>query len=157
MKHTSNGGPRAGGRTPPTHPRRRRLFLAITVARPGAPLRRLARVETDAARLTRLFAESRVRRAPVIRNPSAARLRAQLGDWLETSALGHEDNLVVYYSGHGCVANGAHYLCTAGFDPDRLATRAFRTEELVEMVVRRQPRPRASCGSSSTAVRPAPC
>ena len=138
------------------HPSGRLDLLRQSPSPAQAPRCVAWRVETDAARLTRLFASLGYGVAPVIRNPSAARLRAQLGDWLETSGLGHEDDLVVYYSGHGCVANGAHYLCTAGFDPDRLATRAFRTEELVEMVVRRQPRP-GKLWLVLDAVRPAPC
>jgi hypothetical protein len=135
--------PKSGRRAVPGSrpPRRRRVFLAITVAQPGAPLRALPRVEADATRLARLFGELGYRLAPLIRNPSAPRLRAQLGGWLDDAGLGPDDEIVIYYSGHGCIADGTHYLCTAGFDRDQLATSAFRTEEVVEMVVRRQPRP----------------
>lgn len=130
------------GRRVARHPAaRRRVFLAITVARPGPPLRDLPAVEPDAARLARLFAGLGYRVAPSIRNPSAAVLRVELADRLAGACLGRDDDLVVYYSGHGCVADGTHHLCTAGFDRDQLATRAFRTEELVELVVRRRPRP----------------
>jgi hypothetical protein len=115
--------------------------LAIGVQQPGGMLRGLERVGTDLAHVTRLFRALGYRRGPLLRNPTAATLRERLGVWLDEARLDSADQLVIYYTGHGCVAEGNHYLCPAGFDQDRLATTAVGSAELVGLVLRRTCRP----------------
>jgi hypothetical protein len=74
-------------------------------------------------------------------NPRAAQLRDELGAWLEGAALGPSDAVVLYFSGHGLVAAGDHYLCPRGFDRDDLATTGLKTRDMIDLVMRRKARP----------------
>jgi len=73
--------------------------------------------------------------------PSSAELRAALHARVDGAVLGHADALVLYYSGHGLVVGGDHYLCPRGFDRDDVTATGLKTRELVELVVRRRCRP----------------
>lgn len=119
----------------------RRFFLPIGMDRPGGVLRDLARVGADVATMTRLFSGLGYRRVRLPRNLTAKALHSQLDRWLDRTVPGQEDALVVYYTGHGCVAEGDHYLCPTGFDRDRLAATAFKTQGLIELFTRRRARP----------------
>jgi hypothetical protein len=88
-----------------------------------------------------LFADLGYQAGPSIRDPSAGEVRAVLGDWLASVQLSNNDALVIYYSGHGAIAGGAHYLCTRGCDVTRVGATAFKTEDFLELVVRRRDRP----------------
>jgi len=122
-------------------PRRRRLFLPLAVGRPGGGLRVLSRVKDDVARLGRVLGARGYRRGVMPRDMSAAELRESLDRWLTQARLGPKDDLVVYYTGHGHVAEGEHYLCMAGFDPDRVASTGFKTSDLIDLILRRRYRP----------------
>jgi uncharacterized caspase-like protein len=74
-------------------------------------------------------------------NPSAAQVRTGLAAWLDRARLQRLDAVVVYFSGHGMVVGGDHYLCPRGFDRDQVATTGIKTRDLVELALRRKARP----------------
>ena len=78
--------------------------------------------------------------APIEPNLDAGELRAALSVVLDAAALGPEDAAVLYFSGHGCVVDGDHYLAVRGFSTERAAASGLKTQELVELVTRRRPR-----------------
>jgi hypothetical protein len=91
--------------------------------------------------MRKLFADLGYQLGPSLDEPSAGELRLILCDWLSSVELSSTDALVIYYSGHGFIAGAAHYLCTKGCDPTRVGATAFKTEDLLELVVRRRDRP----------------
>ena len=118
----------------------RRFFVPIGVGRAGGAFRELEGVPGDLARMTRLFEARGYEVVPVPVDPTAAELRAALVVGLDAAAPGHADAVVVYFSGHGCVIDGDHYLCCRGFSKDRPPTTGLKTEELLELALRRRPR-----------------
>jgi hypothetical protein len=119
----------------------RRVFVRVGVPAPGRALRQLPGVEADLERMGTAFAHLDYDVTRSICNPSSGELRAGLREQVEGAGLGHEDALVLYYSGHGLVVDGDHYLCPSGFDRDDVATTGLKTRELIEVVVRRRRRP----------------
>ena len=134
-----------GGRARPSGrrhaPAGRRLFVSVGAARPGGALRALPGVAGDLARVGQAFAHLDYDVTEAVREPSSAELRAALRERVDGAGLGHEDALVVYYSGHGLVVGGDHYLCPRGFDRDDVTATGLKTRELIELVVRRRRRP----------------
>jgi len=119
----------------------RRFFVPIGVGRPGGDLRDLDRVPDDIVRLSRLFAARGYSVVSFAANLTAAELRAAFANWLERCSLGPADNVTVYFSGHGCVVDGDHYLCCKDFSKDAAAATGLRAQELAELALRRQRRP----------------
>lgn len=119
----------------------RRFFLPVGASCPGGAFRSLAGVPGDLARMGRLFARLGYVPVPFPVNPSAAQLRNCLADWLARADLGGSDAVVAYYSGHGVVVGGDHYLVTDGFDRDQAGATGLKTEEILELVLRRRARP----------------
>lgn len=119
----------------------RRFFVPIGVGRPGGRLRPLDGVPRDLEGMTRIFEARGYQAVPVGPDLDAAGLRAALGRWLDEAAPGPADAAVLYFSGHGCVVDGDHYLCPQGFSADQAAATGLKTQDLVELVVRRRPPP----------------
>lgn len=123
-------------------PRRgRRFFLPIGVPAPGGMLRDLPGVPADVARMGAAFVRLDYEVMDAAPNPSARELRDALFDRVESTMIGPADALVVYFSGHGLVVAGDHYLCPRGFDRDDAARTGIKTRELVELIVRSRWRP----------------
>ncbi|HVU49249.1 MAG TPA: caspase family protein [Polyangia bacterium] len=118
----------------------RRVFIPFGVGRPGGGLRDLDAVPVDLARMGRSFEARGYAVAPVAPDLEAAEARAALGALLDAAALGPDDAAVLYFSGHGCVVDGDHYLAARGFSSDRAAATGVKTQELLEIVTRRRPR-----------------
>lgn len=142
--------PRAAGRGRPVQASRRatapagggrRFFAPIGVPAPGGMLRELVAVGDDLSRMKRAFAGLDYSQVETPANPSVAEIRDMLGVQLDQSRLGHADALVLYFSGHGTVVGGDHYLCARGFARDDVATTGIKTRDLIELVVRRRSRP----------------
>jgi len=131
------GAPR-GGRPPAGG---RRVFVRVGAPAPGGALRDLAGVPDDLARMGKAFAHLDYDVTAAVCNPSPGELRAGVRERVEAARLGHSDALVLYYSGHGLVVDGDHYLCPRGFDRDDVTTTGLKTRELIELVVRRRHRP----------------
>jgi len=119
----------------------RRVFFPIGVPAPGGMLRDLPRVDDDLARMRRAFTALDYAVVDTRPNPSVAELRAMLGAPLDEARLGQADALVLYFSGHGLVVGGDHYLCPRGFARDDVGSTGLKTSELIEQVVRRKWRP----------------
>lgn len=119
----------------------RRFFLSIGVDRPGGLFRDLPAVPQDQARMNRTFDELGYLAGPRLRNPSAADLRAVIQSWLARAQLTRRDAMVIYFSGHGLVRAGDHYLVTHGFDADDAGTTGFPSHGLLDLVLKRARRP----------------
>lgn len=119
----------------------RRFFLPIGVERPGGTLRDLAGVPGDLERMRDVFAGRGYDVVPFANDPTPASLRDGFAEWLERAQPGHQDAVTIYFSGHGAVVDSDHYLCARGFDMSRPATTGFKTQDLVELALRRSPRP----------------
>jgi hypothetical protein len=118
-----------------------RVFIPIGVGRPGAGLRDLDAVPADLGRMTRLFEARGYTTAAIASDLDAAGLRAALGAFFDAAALGPHDAAVLYFTGHGYVVDGDHTLAARGFSIDRSAVTGVKTQELIELVTRRRPRP----------------
>jgi uncharacterized caspase-like protein len=104
-------------------------------------LRELPGVAGDLQRMEKAFARLDYDLIESVSNPSSGELRAAVRGRMDGAALGHGDALVLYYSGHGLVVGGDHYLCPKGFDRDEVAATGIKTRDLVELVTRRRRRP----------------
>jgi uncharacterized caspase-like protein len=118
-----------------------RFFVPIGVGRPGGSLRDLDAVSLDLERMSRLFEARGYSTVSIAPDLDVAGLRAALGRWLDKASPGPADAAVLYFSGHGCVVDGDHYLCGRGFSMDRAAATGLKTQDLLEVVLRRRPRP----------------
>src|SRR5436190_5661995 len=102
--------------------RGRRFFLPLGVSATGGRFRDLPGVTDDVARVGRAFRGLGYAPVGAPANPSAGELLETLRAWLDRARLGRADALVLYFSGHGLVVEGEHYLCPRGFDPDCVAS-----------------------------------
>jgi hypothetical protein len=119
----------------------RRFFVAIGAGRPGGSLRDLQGVPRDLVRMGRLFQARGYTTVRLGEDLDAFRLRAALCRWLMQAKLQPVDTVVIYFSGHGCVVDGDHYLCCRGFRKDAAATTGLKAQDLAELTLRRNPRP----------------
>ncbi|MEP7049353.1 MAG: SUMF1/EgtB/PvdO family nonheme iron enzyme [Pseudomonadota bacterium] len=119
----------------------RRFFLGIGVPEAGGMFSALPEVAADLERMRSVFV-SRLgyEHVALPENPDAQELRAALNRWLVQTQLGPADRVVFYYSGHGYVAGGSHYLCTRGFRAEVFAE-GLRTSDLAGLVLGRDARP----------------
>ena len=67
-------------------------------------------------------------------NPTSGDIRLELGDWLNDTGHLASDRIVFYYSGHGVVANGKHYLLTSDSKMSNIEGRAFQVASLGSML-----------------------
>jgi hypothetical protein len=91
--------------------------------------------------MSRLFKSRGYTVVPFASNLTVNELRAAFAEWLEGCTLEPADIIAIYFSGHGCVVDGDHYLCCRGFSKDAAAATGLRAQELVELALRRQRRP----------------
>lgn len=119
----------------------RRVFVPLGAPLAGRAFRELPAVAGDLDRMARTFQHLDYEVSEPVCNPSSAELRAALRARVDGAGLDHADALVLYYSGHGLVVDGDHYLCPKGFDRDDVTTTGLKTRDLVELVVRRRHRP----------------
>jgi formylglycine-generating enzyme required for sulfatase activity len=119
----------------------RRFFVGIGVAQPSEAFDRLPEVASDVERMAGVFRELGYQIVPMRLELSADELRAALNGWLVNANLDHRDRVVFYYSGHGHVDVGSHYLCTRGFRADAVAE-GLRASDLAGLVLARKAHPR---------------
>jgi formylglycine-generating enzyme required for sulfatase activity len=119
----------------------RRFFVGIGIAQPSKDFDALPGVATDVERVAGVFRDLGYQLVPMPLELSADELRAALNAWLVAANLDHRDRVVFYYSGHGHVDVGSHYLCTRGFRPDAVAE-GLRASDLAGLVLARKAHPR---------------
>lgn len=118
----------------------RRFFVGIGVAEAGGKFKPLPEVPADVQRMAEVFESLSYERVPMPAELSADELRTQLNNWLVQANLGHEDRVVFYYSGHGYVDVGTHYLCTRGFRAEAVAE-GLRASDLAGLALARKAHP----------------
>lgn len=119
----------------------RRFFVGIGIAQPSKDFDALPGVAADVERMAGVFRDLGYELVPMPLELSADELRAALNAWLVAANLDHRDRVVFYYSGHGHVDVGSHYLCTRGFRPDAVAE-GLRASDLAGLVLARKAHPR---------------
>ena len=67
-------------------------------------------------------------------NPKKEAFRESLRDWIRDTDRNESDVIVLYYSGHGDIEGGRHYLLTADSDPEDLLDTAVPTEDLARRI-----------------------
>src|SRR5271154_3856966 len=63
-------------------------------------------------------------------NPTSDRIRRELGDWLKDAGRTASDRIAFYYSGHGVVESGVHYLETSDTKESNIDGTAFPVASL---------------------------
>src|SRR5665213_346722 len=119
----------------------RRFFLGIGVENAGGMFKALPQVPIDVRRIGDVFEHVlSYERVTLLADPSADELRAALNRWVVKAALGPQDRVVFYYSGHGHVDVSSHYLCTRGFRAEAVAE-GIRASDLAALVLARDAHP----------------
>jgi len=98
--------------------------------------RELASVAEDLVKINTLFCQTLgyERAIPELNlDPTREQFRNSLSDWFGTRS-GKRDVLVIYYSGHGDVEGGRHYLLATDSDPSDLLGTALETEFLARRI-----------------------
>ncbi|MEU4541506.1 caspase family protein [Streptosporangium sp. NPDC023825] len=70
----------------------------------------------------------------LIANPTQDRMRRELSAWLREPSRSSEDVVVIYYTGHGAIEMGRHYLLTSDSAVNNLIGTAFPTDTIAYML-----------------------
>ncbi|WP_162688623.1 MULTISPECIES: caspase family protein [unclassified Streptomyces] len=99
----------------------RRYALVVGVSNYASDLPDLPGAVEDAQRLADRLASMGYERvlAEISADPTSAVLRRGISEWAGEAMLGPDDVVVAYFSGHGVLREGRHYLLGSDDEPDR--------------------------------------